>query len=68
MPNQKRNGLRSIREFAQNVCKYITFWTPVIKLAFPANPALYAALTAANQACALLVDEADKVIAAEQDA
>jgi hypothetical protein len=58
----KRNGLRSIRDFAQNVCKYITFWTPIIKLAFPANPALYAALIAANNACALLVDEADKVI------
>lgn len=58
----KRNGLRSIRDFAQQVCKFITFWTPAIKLAFPANPALYAALLAANQACALLVDEADKVI------
>lgn len=66
MPAQKRNGLRSIRDFAQNVCKYVTFWTPVIKLAFPANPALYAALAAANSACALLVDEADKVIAIQE--
>jgi hypothetical protein len=65
MPAQKRNGLRTIRDFAQQVCKYITIWTPIIKLAFPANPALYAALIAANQACALLVDEADKEIAIE---
>jgi len=68
MANQKRNGLRSIRDFAQNVCKYVTFWTPVIRLAFPANPALYGALAAANQACALLVEEADKEIGTQQDA
>lgn len=61
----KRNGLRSIRDFAQNVCKYITFWTPVIRLAFPGNLALFAALTAANNACALLVEEADKEIGLE---
>lgn len=58
----KRNGLRSIRNFAQNVCKYVTFWTPIIRLAFPGNLALFAALSAANNACALLVEEADKVI------
>ena len=68
MPNQKRNGLRTIRDFAQKICEYITFWTPVIKLAFPGNPALYAALIAANQACALLVDEADQEIGTQQDA
>lgn len=68
MPNQKRNGLRTIRDFAQNVCKFITFWTPAIKIAFPANPALYGALTAANAACALLVEEADKEIGTQQDA
>lgn len=62
----KRTGLRSIRDFAQNVCKYITFWTPVIRLAFPGNPALYAALAAANQACALLVEEADKAIPVQE--
>lgn len=61
----KRNGLRSIRDFAQNVCKYITFWTPVIRVAFPGNLALFAALTAANNACALLVEEADKEIGLE---
>ena len=65
MPAQ-RNGLRSIRDFAQNVCKYITVWTPVIKIAFPGNPALYAALIAANNACALLVDEADKEIGIQE--
>lgn len=68
MANQKRNGLRSIRDFAQNVCKYVTFWTPVIRIAFPGNIALQAALTAANNACSLLVEEADKVIGTEQDA
>lgn len=62
----QRNGLRTIRNLAQNVCKYITIWTPVIKLAFPANPALYAALIAANNACALLVDEADKEIPVQE--
>lgn len=61
----KRNGLRSIRDFAQNVCKYVTFWTPIIRLAFPGNLALFAALSAANQACALLVEEADKEIGLE---
>lgn len=61
----KRNGLRSIRDFAQNVCKYVTFWTPVIRIAFPGNLALFAALNAANSACALLVEEADKEIGLE---
>lgn len=65
---QKRNGLRTIRDFAQRVCRYITFWSPVIYAAFPANPALRGALLAANQACALLVEEADKEIGTEQDA
>lgn len=62
MPYQNRNGLRLIRNIAHQACRQITFWTPVIKVAFPANPALYAALTAANAACALLVEEADKEI------
>ena len=68
MPYEQRNGLRSVRNFAQQVCKYITTWTPIIRLAFPANPALQAALSAANSACALLVEEADKVIGTEADA
>lgn len=65
---QKRNGLRTIRDFAQKVCRYITFWQPIILLAFPANPALRAALIAANNACALLVEEADKEIGTQEDA
>lgn len=64
----KRNGLRSVRDFAYKVCVYVTKFDPLIRLAFPANPALWGALTAANQACALLVEEADKVIGIEQDA
>lgn len=68
MANNKRNGLRSIRNFAQQVCKFVVFWLPVIRIAFPANPALYAACEAANQACALLVNEADKVIGTQEDA
>lgn len=64
----KRNGLRSIRDFAYQVCQFVTRWDPVIRLAFPGNLALFAALTAANQACALLVEEADKVIGLEEDA
>lgn len=61
----QRNGLRTIRDFAQKICQFITFWTPAIKVAFPANPALYGALVAANTACALLVDEADKELSTE---
>ena len=62
MPYENRNGLRKIRDFAQQICRAITFWTPIIRIAFPANPALQAALTAANNACSLLVAEADKEI------
>jgi hypothetical protein len=65
---QKRNGLRTIRNFAQNVCKYVTFWIPVICIAFPGNLALHAACEAANQARALLEAEADNVIGTELDA
>lgn len=66
MPYESRNGLRKVRDFAYQICRAITFWTPVIRLAFPANPALYAALAAANQACALLVEEADKEISIQE--
>lgn len=62
MPFQQRNGLRKIRDFAYQICRAITFWTPIIRIAFPGNLALQAALTAANNACALLVEEADKEI------
>lgn len=63
----KRNGLRTVRDFAARICVYITRFDPIIRLAFPGNPALYGALTAANQACALLVTEADKEIGTEID-
>lgn len=68
MPYEQRNGLRTIRDFAQQVCKFITNWTPIIRLAFPGNLALQGALSAANSACALLVEEADKEIGTVQDA
>jgi hypothetical protein len=61
----KRNGLRTLRDAAYHICRWVAFWTPAIQLAYPANPALMGALAAANQACALLVDEADQVLSNE---
>lgn len=57
---QKRNGLRSIRNFAHQVCTYYVRWFPIIQIAFSGKPALFAALNAANQACQLLVEAADE--------
>jgi hypothetical protein len=64
----KRNGLRKIRNFAHQICRLVAFWSPVIQIAFSGNLALSAALNAANQACALLVEEADKALPNEDDA
>lgn len=58
----KRTGLRSIRDFAHQICRWVAFWTPAIQLAFPGNPNLMIALGAANNACALLVEQADMVL------
>lgn len=58
----QRNGLRKARNLAQTLCNTVTFWTPVIQAAFPGNLALMAALSAANAACAQLVEQADSAL------
>ena len=59
---QKRNGLRSIRNFAHQVCTFYVRWFPIIQIAFSGNLALMGALNAANQACQLLVEAADEAL------
>lgn len=57
-----RNGLRTTRELAYRLCLVIPRFTPLIKVAFPDEPLLYAALETLNLACAALVEQADNVL------
>jgi len=54
-----RTGLPTIRDVAYRMCQLVVQFTPIIQRAYPENAALQAALSAANVACAALVEEAD---------
>lgn len=58
----QRTGLRTIRNFAQKVCKLIAIFTPIIMRAYPDETNLHDALTVLNAACAAFVVEADSVL------
>lgn len=57
----RRTGVPSILKIAQELCRLITKFTPVITALYPGNTALLAALAAANAACATLVEEVSAV-------
>jgi len=57
----QRIGFYSIRKYARLMCKYILQFSPAIAKTFPDNPALLAALAAANAACEVLVSQIDLV-------
>lgn len=57
-------GFYSLRKTAYALCGYLYKFGPVIRLTFPDSPALLAALSAAETACHLLVEEIDKEKAA----
>lgn len=49
-----RNGVPTMIKVAQNLCRLIVKFSPVITVQYPTNAALLAALAAANAACAAL--------------
>jgi len=55
----RKIGFYSIRYHARLMCKFIGQFTPVIIQFFPDSPALHAALSAANAACEVLVQQID---------
>lgn len=57
----RRTGIPSIILVAQELCRLIVKFTPVIQALYPNRSALHAALAAANAACAELVAEAAAV-------
>lgn len=57
----RRTGVPTILSVAQNLCRLIVKFTPVIQSLYPTNTALLAALAAANAACATLVQEVSAV-------
>lgn len=57
----RRTGIPSLIDVAQTLCRLITKFTPVIVQQYSGNPELLAALSAANVACAALVEEASAV-------
>lgn len=57
----RRTGIPSLIGVAQELCRLITKFTPLITQLYPDKPALLAALAAANAACAALVAEAAEV-------
>lgn len=57
----KRIGFYSLRKVARELCKHVYTFTPIIAASGYSNPALLAALAAANAACAVLVEAIDEV-------
>lgn len=53
----KRTGVPSLIKFTQRVCDLITSYGNVIKILYPTNTALHAALDTALVACAALNEE-----------
>ena len=53
----RRTGVPTILQVAQNMCRLIVKFTPIIQQLYPANATLLAALATANSACAALVPE-----------
>lgn len=52
-----RTGVPSLITVANELCRLIVKFSPVIQLAYPGNSAVLAALAAANAACAALSEE-----------
>lgn len=52
-----RTGVPTLMGLAEQMCRYIVRFTPIIQTAFPSNPALQAALVAALAACGELGKE-----------
>lgn len=53
----RKIGFYSIKKAAQEICKYVPLFTPIIQRLYPNNATLLAALATANAACAELVKE-----------
>jgi len=51
----QKTGVPTLLRVANEMCKYVTQFTPVITRLYPDNAALLAALAAANTACAALI-------------
>lgn len=56
-----RTGVFKIGNLAKAMCRAVNIATPAIQRAYPNNPTLMAALTAANLACQTLSSEVDAV-------
>lgn len=57
-------GFYSLRKTAYRLCGYLFKFGPIIRLTYPNNNTLLAALAAAEAACHELVEEIDKERAA----
>jgi hypothetical protein len=53
----RRTGVPTLLKLAQEMCRLIVKFTPIIQALYGTNTALMAALAAANAACATLVEE-----------
>lgn len=57
----KRTGVFSLQKWSKKVCQLLTKYSTLIKVTWPAEVALHAALDAAALACAVLVTELEGV-------
>ncbi len=62
MANVRRTGLTKVMKLAIGMCRAVGTFTPTIQSIYPDAVALHAALASANAACAVLADEAEKVL------
>jgi len=58
----QRNGVASIKNVADELCRLVTKFGPLIRRIWPDNTDLHLALDAAETACSLLREELPKVM------
>lgn len=56
-----RNGVPTLLNISRIMCRYVSVFAPGLRNQFSGNPALLAALLAAETACGLLVEELEAV-------
>lgn len=56
-----RNGVPTLLKISRVMCRYVAVFSPGLRTAFASNAALLVALTAAETACGLLVEELEAI-------
>lgn len=67
LANYQKDGLPSLLQFSQQLCRIVSAFAPIIRAKFPNNAELMLALTSAETMCSLLPQAIRDAIVAEGD-